>query len=42
MWALTEDGFIMAMIFDEDLAHEIASEYDFDIDYVEQENEVAH
>lgn len=34
-WALTEDDVIYAVIFDEDLAHEIASEYDFDLSEIE-------
>ena len=38
-YALTQGEFIYAVIFDEDLAHEIASEYNFDIDEFDDEIE---
>lgn len=31
-WGLTENDFLYAIIFDEELAHEIAGEYNFEIE----------
>lgn len=39
-WLLTENGFAMAAVFDEELADEIAAEYGFDTEEIEFADEV--